>query len=564
MLDFNKAKSPEFWKEVRENKAYAPLIDGIKALYKPDDALDFSTLRFSQRFKYYKDGDRGTMETPYFHRRRTLSCAAILSLIYPENEEYIVKINDLMFAIADEYSWCLPAHTPTEGDVATDPYVVDLFNAETAALMAMLCGILGDKIAPQVKERAEIEVRRRVIEPFKAKFQPGEMFNNNWSTVVAGSVSLCFHFLEPESFRTVLPRFKDSMEDFISSYTEDGTCTEGFAYWIYGYGYFLFLADLVREYTKGAYDAFKSEKVLKMANFPKRCFLFPSKETLSYADGSTTGQVDLGCWYFLCKEYPNGVKMLPWEQLYIWPANVGFQYYIRDFLAFDPAIQSPAEPEICDYVLPDAKQVVILRKDYACTAKSGHNKERHNHNDVGCFIFADEDGQAICDLGSGLYTREYFRPETRYTIFCNRSMSHSVPMFDGVEQKEGEQFAGTFAYENGCMTMEIARAYDLDALKSCVRTIDFDDTGITLTDRFDYAGKRITERFVTKREPTIESGRITIGKTILTFDRALVPTVQIESHNIHGYKGDKIPVYCIDFDLAGSEKSFSIRVETKK
>ena len=564
MLDFNKAKSPEFWKAVRENAAYAPLIDGIKALYQPDDALDLSIIRFSQRFKYYKDGDRGTAETPYFHRRRVLSSAAILALLYPEREEYIDKINDLMFAICDEYSWCLAAHTPSEGDVKVDPFVVDLFNAETAAMMAALSSLLADRIAPQVKERAEDEVRRRVLAPFKAKFQPGEMFNNNWSTVVAGSAALAFHFLEPESFRTVMPRFKESLEDFVSSYTDDGTCTEGFSYWMYGDGYFLFLADLLREYSHGAYNAFASEKVLKMANFPKRCFLPPSKATLSYADGADAGRVDIGCWHFLCREYPEGVKMLTRDQLYIWPGNVGFVYYVRDFLAFDPTRLPPSEAEICDYILPDAKQVVITREGYSCTAKSGNNKERHNHNDVGCFIFADEDGQAICDLGAGLYTREYFRPETRYQIFCNRSMSHSVPIFDGAEQREGEQFAGTFAYENGRMTMEIAAAYGLDALKSCLRTIAFDDTGITLADAFDYAGKTITERFVTKREPTVKAGEITIGKTKLTFDPALVPTVTTETHFLHGYKGDSVPVYCIDFTISGSAKAFQIRIEAEK
>ncbi len=565
MLDFNKAKSPEFWKEVRKNPAYAPLIENVHSLYQPDDALDFSSLKFSQRFKYYKDGDRGAMETPYFHRRRNLSALGILSLLYPEREDYAERVNDLIFAICDEYSWCLPAHTHTSpGEVTKDPYIVDLFNAETGAMLAMMSDILSDRLAPAVKERAEMEVRRRVTEPFKAKFQPGEMFSNNWSTVVAGSASLCFHFLDKEGFRTVMPRFKESLEDFVASYENDGTCTEGFTYWMYGYGYFLFLADLLREYTHGAYDAFKNEKVLKMANFPRRCLLPPSRESLSFADGATSGLVDLGCWYFLCKEYPKGVKLLPKERLYLWPANVGFQYYLRAFLCFDPALPEPSEKENCDYVLPDAKQVVILRENYACTAKSGNNAERHNHNDVGCFIFADADGQAICDLGAGLYSREYFQPATRYTIFCNRSMSHSVPIFDGAEQKAGAEYNGTFSYENGCMRMEIANAYGLDALKSCLRKICFDDAGITLEDTFDYSGKQITERFVTKRAPVCKKGEIAIGKTHLYFDEGLTPTVTTETHFLHGYKGDSVPVYCIDFALAGTENSFSLRVEADK
>ncbi len=563
MLDFNKAKSPAFWKEVRENPAYTSLIENVKKYYQPDDTLDFSVLRFSQRFKYYKDGDRSTFEKPYFYRRRNLSALAILSLIYPEREDYAQRINDLVFSICDEYSWCLAAHTHTNpGEVTKDPYIVDLFNAETAAMLAMISDILADRLAPQVKERAEAEVRRRVIEPFKARFQPGEMFCNNWSAVVSGSVALCFHFLDQEGLRTVMPRFKDSLADFVSSYTNDGTCTEGFSYWIYGFGYFLFLADLLREHTGGAFDAFKDEKVKKMATFPKRCFLPPSSESLSFADGTEKGLVDIGCWYTICKEYPD-VALLPKEKLFVWSANVGFQYYLRAFLAYDPALPYPTEAEICDYILPDAKQVVILREHYACTAKSGHNAERHNHNDVGHFIFADADGQALCDLGAGLYTREYFLKETRYQIFCNRSMGHSVPIFDGAEQREGAQYCGSFAYENNLLTMEIATAYGLDALKSCERSIRFEKDGITLTDRFAYEGEQITERFVTKREPTVKNGEILLGKTKLTFDPALHPEVKVENHPLHGFRGESIPVYCIDFVLNGAAPDFTLRIEAE-
>ena len=49
MLDFDRAKSPEFWKEVRENPAYAPLIEQVRSYYNPDETLDFSAIRFSQR-----------------------------------------------------------------------------------------------------------------------------------------------------------------------------------------------------------------------------------------------------------------------------------------------------------------------------------------------------------------------------------------------------------------------------------------------------------------------------------------------------------------------------------
>ena len=39
-----------------------------------------------------------------------LDSAVLLALIYPEEEKYIVRLMDQIYAICDEYTWCLPAH----------------------------------------------------------------------------------------------------------------------------------------------------------------------------------------------------------------------------------------------------------------------------------------------------------------------------------------------------------------------------------------------------------------------------------------------------------------------
>ena len=134
----------------------------------------------------------------------------------------------------------------------------------------------------------------------------------------------------------------------------------------------------------------------------------------------------------------------------------------------------------------------------------------------------------------------------------------------GMSTAAGAEYGGSFAYENGTLTMEIAGAYGIDALRSCRRAIAFDPNGITLTDTFDYSGKQITERFVTKREPKVEKGRIKIGKTCLIFDPALAPALTEETHYLHGYDESHIPVYCIDFALTKGEKTFNLRVETER
>ena len=48
------------------------------------------------------------------------------------------------------------------------------------------------------------------------------------------------------------------------------------------------------------------------------------------------------------------------------------------------------------------------------------------------------------DLGSGLYTRQYFSPE-RYgdAILCCGSQGHSLPIVGGARQQAGAEFRAT-------------------------------------------------------------------------------------------------------------------------
>ena len=52
------------------------------------------------------------------------------------------------------------------------------------------------------------------------------------------------------------------------------------------------------------------------------------------------------------------------------------------------------------------------------------------------------------------------------------------------------------------------------------------------------------------------------GRVKLVSNLSLPPNV--DTYFLHGYKGESIPVYCIDFDLPGAAKEFSIRVEAVK
>ena len=107
------AKDPLFWKKVREDKSYKPLVDRLFELYDEVGVQDdIPSLKFNEYRMFFETGNRMIYEKNYFYRRRRMNCLALLALIYPENEEYLTKLEDTMWTICDEYSWVVPAHRP--------------------------------------------------------------------------------------------------------------------------------------------------------------------------------------------------------------------------------------------------------------------------------------------------------------------------------------------------------------------------------------------------------------------------------------------------------------------
>ena len=106
-----KANDAAFWQDVREKDCYRRFREELLQLYR-DNCEDtvIPDLKYSEYKLYWVTGDRATYENNYFARRRAISAAALLALLYPENETYIEKAQDLLFCICNEYSWCLPAH----------------------------------------------------------------------------------------------------------------------------------------------------------------------------------------------------------------------------------------------------------------------------------------------------------------------------------------------------------------------------------------------------------------------------------------------------------------------
>ena len=558
VMVIEKLKSKEFWSKVSNDDKYVFIIKSVQDMYDEYKRDEIPCIKYSERYEYYNNGERAAGEREYMRRRNHLGSAAILALLYPA-DAYFAEVQDLIWAICDEYSWALSAHT--DGTLERDLVCIDLFSAETGFMLCELLEIFDDKLALVIKERVKKEIFARIIAPFEKTSQPWEFYNMNWNAVCTAGVAACFMYLNPQGFGGVSQRFYECMQRFVSGYPEDGTCLEGFAYWHYGFGYYVWFADMVKDFTNGQVDLFANQKIRKIAGYPQRSFLYgPADTIISFSDGSRTGKVECGLWHYLHEIYPDEIACFETERMSVKGLNLPFVHFLRSFLYYNPD-ETAQEMVLKDYYFEEAGQVIINRDGYSLAIKAGHNQEQHNHNDVGHFIFTDKDGQALCDIGAGKYTREYHKTPERYTYFCTGSQGHSVPMFDGITQMYGLERSGTLQFDGEHIVIDFEKAYDIETLKKCRREVQILKDGVLLTDTFDYQGN-ITERFVSLREPVVMDGFVQIGGTQLTYDKKYKPLVTIVEQSKSGRESNTYyNVYCIDFCNVDSRFSLKITIE---
>ena len=508
---FEIAGDSAFWEKVRTDPAYAPFRDDLSKRWETLGACPIPTLPFSEYRMYFEDGNRSVYENKYFQRRQMLNAAAFLALIYPDEPMYLTRLEDVIYAVACEYTWCLPAHQPNITDDIPDH--LDLFACETGSAFGEIEFLLGPRLSPLIRTLIKKETQRRVIDPYVAgrKFW-WQTANNNWAAVCCGSVAVATWCFRPDLFPQLLPRFRATMDCFLSGFGDDGFCVEGLSYWGYGFGYFLCYADLERFATGGSYDYFKLPKVRAIAAFAQKMFL-SGNATVSFSDGPRTGEPEIDKMHYLRREYGAAVALLPPPAPHLAAGCARFCLDSRTLVWFDPAFGVDEVPADTAYAAKDAGWWIVKNPAFGFAAKAGHNGESHNHNDVGSFIVAKDGRQIFGDLGAGVYCRQYFSRE-RYEFLTCSSRGHSVPFFGTLLQEEGAKHAADHVtFGENTFSFGFAGAYAAsDDLKSLSRTFTVTQKGIVVADRFDWRGAApVTERYLLLFEPTLTDEGFTAG-----------------------------------------------------
>lgn len=551
---FNFLRDKDKWNRVRNEDVFKFLRDLLFSEYETlCKDKEIPQLPFSLWMDFVKTGDRKNFEDLYFLRRKQMSVYAILSMIYPEKDEYILRLQDILCEILNEYSWCVPAHLPA--DRLNSKTQIDLFAAETGLYMAEIKYMLADRLNPLITERITEELDKRIINSFRNNTYAFEQYRSNWASVCGGAVGIVLLYENPDAYIELKPRIEKCMAHYLESIGEDGSVSEGAAYWAYGFGFYILYNDMLKRYTFDRIDYFKNKKVENIANFFSGMCMSNSN-VYSFADSSKGLGYNIANLYYLNNRFGVSVPPLKYGGISV----NKFSWTIRSFLYYNPEISGEGIKNGVSYY--ENLQCYIDRKDkYAFAVKGGHNKEEHNHNDVGSFVIVADDKQILCDLGAPIYTAHTMSKKAYDDVLEKASFGHNVPIINGKGQGYGREYCGELMVNDNEISVDMKDAYLIKPDK-LLRRFDLEEDRIRLTDEVEGV-ENFTERFVSEIKPEIESGCVRLDCMTINFNTKDF-TASYEAVETLFHSGEERTVYLIDISGKNDKKQIEITFEFSK
>lgn len=456
------------------SRADHALIKGLPD--QPDSLyLDFS-----------KTGNRTHWQTVSTERRARVGIFTLGEAV--ENRgHYLPALEETITALCAEKTWVLPAHDARLYNFNGQTNTPELGATGLAADLAEADYVLGDQLSPGVRKLIRDNVRRRVLEPFRAMVEgrQAEEFwlraKMNWNPVCLGNT--VFAALALVESRDERAFYATAGEHFAPYYLEgitpDGYCGEGVGYWNYGFGHFVMLSEALRQATGGRIDLFNNPTAIAAALYCHHSEILPGIYlTISDVNPGTRPMPQLVAYV----DRRLGLDPAP-------PQLVGVNDRLHLTMMFSSLPENT--PVLSQAVAADSPLrsffssagILISRTapgastPFAVALKGGNNNEPHNHNDVGSFSVVSGDTMLICDPGGEVYTARTFGPH-RYDSKVLSSYGHAVPMIAGKLERPGAKALAVILETNFTDTadsikFDMRSAYPVRDLKKLDRTFDF-------------------------------------------------------------------------------------------
>lgn len=485
-----------FWEDVGKSESAQAVLKQARADVdkKPEVPITDAIYRRAN-----KEGNRGIYKPRYYRTMERLERAVIAECVQDEGR-YLPQIIEHLEAIMEMKSWLHPNHDDSNNSVLEGKRVaIDLGARKFGSVLMLADVLLEEKLPAELRKEIRDQVQWRIIDSYLKSCRGEDRKGNSWIRSTSNWSSVCtggtvFSSLtasdNPEERLAVLGCALNSMEHYLSGFGADGYCSEGIGYWNYGFGNYLYLAQMIYDYSDGGIDLFAFDdpgKMERVGNFPIH-FEIQKGIYPCFADGGATIKAGNDNFAYLMSAKHYGAQ----KPSYSRPADILMQ--IMEWV--DPV--SYVAPERADLALPahtyfDDFGIVISRGQqevpFSIAIKAGHNDENHNHMDVGSYVMVLEDDHVMCgDIGAPPYKAGAFSPKHP----ARSSWGHPVPRVDGTLQSEGQEYSGkvleaVFKEKSDRVVVDIRAAYDVQSLEELVRTMENRKSGkgtIKITDDF--------------------------------------------------------------------------------
>jgi hypothetical protein len=514
------------WNALRPETRSALLSDGEKYI-----GFHWPEMPATVFLEYARVGNRSDYEAI-----RGKRMAALQALVYAECVEAKGRFTDDivngLWATCEESFWGVPAHLYIQkADLGLpdprDP-IVDLFAAQTSALVATAVYLLGDtldKVNPLVRERCIFEAERRILQPCLAQnfmwmglpggkprhdlpwlVDPtnGEVQAvNNWDAWICWNWLTTILFLDHDIARRAkgVQKVMLCLDKFINTYPDDGGCEEGPGYWSVATGALFEGLELLRSATRDTIDIYSNPLLLQMALYMPRTQI-GGEFYINQGDASSILRPDADKLFRMGKRLHSediinfAVATIPPKYLPATLPSLFDEVELRKHAAeHTPLYRDTWLPET--HIMAARKRAGSTEGLYlACIASD--NGKSHSHNDSGSFWVYSNGLPILIDLGQESYQKKSFDIH-RYEIPTTQSSWHNLPTIgdvrpgkpatqtgpaprqvtagDGIDQGVGPQFGATdvnyrVTDATAELSMELGKAYPAAAkLKSWRRTV---------------------------------------------------------------------------------------------
>src|SRR5881394_30118 len=527
--------------------------------------------------QYIRNGNRSNYDATNTRQREKLA-TLVLAEVFENQGRFLDDIANGIWAISEQTYWGSTAHLGMQRagnglpDV-TEP-IVDLFAAETGALLAWTDYLLGDrldKVSPLLRKRIRTEVNRRVLTPAFERddfwwMGFGERKNvNNWNPWINSNWLASVLLLEPDPQRRSASVYKimRSLDNFINIYPDDGASDEGPGYWDRAAASLFDNLELLRGATSGKVEIYGSPLVRSMGQYIYRVYI-KDQYFIPMGDASAKITPDAELVYQYGKRIGDPVMqgfgaLLAQRRGPYHPGSSSPGRILPALLiAKEIATATAAEPLPGSVWLPDLQLMAARSTPNSgaglyVAAWGGHNGQSHNHNDVGNVIVYGDGKPVLIDVGVETYSAKTFSAQ-RYEIWTMQSAYHNLPTINGVVQGAGREFQAkdvSFGETANRVTFsaDIASAYPTEAgVRRWQRrvTLDRKIPAAELEDSYELTQWREPARLSLMTPLSVDTsqpGAVHLGgRYVLTFDghelHATAEEIPISDEHLRSVWGD--------------------------